>query len=286
MAEAATDNKENPVLFCGSMVRATIVGQKDQTRRLVKRLKIHPEFGKPIWDEAFVDNSLDPAVPCLKVPYRGNELMGETIQRHYPKWMPGDHLWVRETWACSGIWNGSTSGNRITYRADGAEESFPGHCIYHPETPLRWKPSIFMKREFCRIILEVVSVRAERIQDISEDDARAEGINSTSVWYPPDISGQQFAAEYKDRLPMATRKASFAWLWNSLHAKPKPAKTNPLTGRREMCRVAYPWAEYSSAKLIDAKFGTKWYGCKEYTIGNPWVFGYTFRVVNIAGRTA
>lgn len=299
--EEYTSPSEYPILFCGEMVRAILEDRKSQTRRLMKRLRIHPEYGKPIWDEAWLDNSHDP-IPCLKVPYRGNEMMGETVHRHFPKWMPGDLLWVKETFCRESNFNlgdildysppfkDGRPINRVENPEHGEYWEQPHYRATDPSPELeigeedpgvKWIPSIFMPRWASRITLRVEQVRIERIQDISEEDARAEGINETSLWMPPDKDGEQYAAMYDERYPLSSRKAAFAWLWDSLHAKPKPAMTNPFTSRREMCRVAYPWNSGTSSKLIDAAMATKWFGCNEYIIGNPYVFATTFSIKEV-----
>lgn len=135
--------KERPILFSGPMVRAILEGRKTQTRRVVKPQPAH-------------------------IPGIGTVLNIDTITgRACPYGNPGDRLWVRETWAHRRWMLGDASPNPTTvYRADG--EDLKG-CA-------RWRPSIHMPRWASRIALEVVSVRVERLQDISEDDAKAEGV--------------------------------------------------------------------------------------------------------------
>ncbi len=77
---------------------------------------------------------------------------------------PGDRLWLRETWAYC-IVGPEERGSPILYRADNFE--------YYEK--LRWKPSIFMPRWACRILLEIEGIKVERLQDISDEDAKAEG---------------------------------------------------------------------------------------------------------------
>jgi hypothetical protein len=77
---------------------------------------------------------------------------------------PGDVLWVRETFA---EWSERyTDASRVSYRADGDPS----------DSDLRWTPSIHMPRRLCRLLLRVTAVRAERIQSITDADARAEGV--------------------------------------------------------------------------------------------------------------
>jgi hypothetical protein len=86
--------------------------------------------------------------------------------RVYPTFQPGARLWVKET---SGEID-AHGGKVLVYRADDP-----------PEVPERWCPSIHMRRSWCRVVLEVVAVRAQRLQDISAEDAIAEGIGAAEA---------------------------------------------------------------------------------------------------------
>jgi hypothetical protein len=142
---------ERPILFSAPMVRAILAGTKTQTRRVVKP-------AHKAWIEMPVTHQL-----------------GEWDKRPLPYGKPGDRLWVRETWQ-------AVSGN------DRAR-----HIMTHPrpdrgwleyaatpradEPAYKWRPSIHMPRWASRITLEVTGVRVERLQDISEADAMAEGVH-------------------------------------------------------------------------------------------------------------
>lgn len=136
-----------------------------------------------------------------------SELLG--IWDACPYGKSGDRLWVRETWRIVG-WDWENGDWTIEYKADckektfescdeideDAEERYAMECTdachdagiqlndedryvfdeAHP-CPTKWKPSIFLPRPFSRITLEIVSVRVERVQDITEQDARAEGVD-------------------------------------------------------------------------------------------------------------
>lgn len=151
------------------MVRAILDGRKTQTRRMVKLHDFHSDYGEPQIDKAWIDDSyMKPEfgnVPCLKIPY-GNEscVMGETVQRYFPKWEPGDRLWVKETFA-------PMFGGGYVFASDYTPERLKakdGHGF--------WKSPRFMPRKASRITLEITAVRVERLQDISDTDAKAEGV--------------------------------------------------------------------------------------------------------------
>ena len=168
--------KERPILFSAPMVRAILEGRKTQTRRLVK---LRP--GQEI-EHGAVFSARDPFL--MLSPYGS----------------PGDRLWVRETF------HGGGNG--------GAEVAFKADYLIARDVK-RWTPAIHMPRRLSRITLEVTGVRVERLQDISEEDARAEGIDAVRVQTgPAALAGRPWATE-------------FCALWDSLNAKRAPWASNP-----------------------------------------------------------
>jgi hypothetical protein len=183
--------KEHPILFSDTMVRAILAGSKTQTRRIVKP--------QPLWvyDDTIPVKTQD-ADPkgAIRCPYG----------------VPGDRLWVRETWQALTEPNPShliaekpQPGDDIRYRATEPETWIPA---------LPWRPSIHMPRWACRLVLEITDVRVERLQDISRQDALAEGI---------DMSAPQVASLVEEYRPVI----AFAGLWESINAKRAPWKSNP-----------------------------------------------------------
>ena len=155
--------REIPILMSGPLVRATLAGLKTQTRRPIKREnKPDPGFE---WAECLC-REIDPSdTPCCTCAARFPGIASA-----------GDRLWVRETWQ-----HFQNTGQRA---ADFPEyQRFPVNCFYladesNPKTkPLsgKWRPSLLMPRWACRLVLPLVSVRVERVQSISEEDAWAEG---------------------------------------------------------------------------------------------------------------
>jgi len=156
--------KERPILFSDEMVRAILAGQKTQTRRIVKN----------VWGYTF--KGMDGHI--ARFGYADSILC---VLRHCPQGIPGDRLWVRETWAAPGYLDHRKPSdiedwNPILYRADGfIARQFEVGWSWHAFMFGRWRPSVFMPRWASRINLEIVNVRVERLQDISEEDAKAEG---------------------------------------------------------------------------------------------------------------
>lgn len=158
--------KERPILFNTEMVQAILAGRKTQTRRVCKPKK-------------------DINVGCLLNP---NELAGEINWGNFDNsafGQPGDRLWVRETFQGPLINQGGDypDGYEMpefcVYAADGVPR--PEFATVDDETVCRWRPSIHMPRWACRIILEITSVRVERLQDITESDSKAEGFDYPAI---------------------------------------------------------------------------------------------------------
>jgi len=152
-----------PILFSGAMVRALLDGSKTQTRRVLKvRCQ---EIGERD------DGS--------RWPWSENPNTAGDHWHACPYGQPGDRLWVRETFLDTlgtGVEHRDESGlrHRYAFAADCAPGSYGDQA--RKDYGLKWKPSIHMPRAASRILLEIVSVRVERLWDISERDARAEGV--------------------------------------------------------------------------------------------------------------
>ncbi len=138
-----------PILFSTPMVQAILRGEKTQTRRIIKIDKGEKiEFDNYETRKCFIVVGKD-YVKSLKCPYK-----------------VGDILWVRETWHPKR--HSFPIGLPFEYKATAKEDGNP--------TDEPWKPSIFMPKEACRIFLKLKNIRIERLNDISENDAIAEGI--------------------------------------------------------------------------------------------------------------
>ena len=180
--------KERPFLFSGEMIRALLAGTKTQTRRV---MKVQPDHRTT-------------HVSICRDQWMGIGPSGNGVgTAQWDSWQKspfatGDRLWVRETWGViSHSWD--KHGNRVKWtpnRPATAIREMPfgkcyysGHVIYAANGPNEWSdnddgggeprslwhPSIHMPRAACRLVLEITDIRAERLQDISEADAEAEG---------------------------------------------------------------------------------------------------------------
>lgn len=201
--------KERPILFSAPMVRAILDGRKTQTRRVVKPgwLPIVEEMmrvnGKWVWTTFEYD---------MTTPY------GE----------PGDRLWVRETF-CALRSYGERGELRdliegpLSEETDVAEYEYRADSEFTTDPDFKWRPSIHMPRWASRITLEITDVRVERLQDISEKDAHAEGVESDGGWEEPCGEGYADGFGYlnyrseDEAFEFDTAKESFRSLWQSIN---------------------------------------------------------------------
>lgn len=182
MAEAAAIAvKERPILFSGPMVKAILEGRKTQTRRVIKGLNV---TGPNPPNNFFDFHKGKKWVGAVGAQYPGAPV---THSLKSPYGVPGDRLWVRETFMPDppiNGWPGDIEWNGCDRPISGVPEQYrtPFDVIFK-ETwtgdDLKWKPAIHMPRWASRIKLEIVKVRVERLQDITREDVRAEGIPET-----------------------------------------------------------------------------------------------------------
>lgn len=174
-----SDATERPILFRGPMVRAILQGRKTQTRRVVKNLDLIEDWdmldGRTV-DVGFSDEYGDWHKTADACPYG----------------QPGDRLWVRE---CFGLHYG------YVYRATNKTAPSGG-----------WKPSIHMPRAASRITLEIVSVRVEMVQEITDEDALAEGVTLRGC---TRFEGEP-VLEYKYLWDSINSKRGYGWVCNPL----------------------------------------------------------------------
>lgn len=188
---------ERGMIFNSEMVRAILDGRKTQTRRPVKF---------PVHDKN------------LGCELAGNELAGELSAGNYLNCAfgkPGDRIWVRETF-CP-VDDTQYGGEKwVDYRATPKfEASHPAgwDCAPNDAEALKWRPSIHMPRWASRILLEITDVRVERLNAISEEDARAEGIIDGGCLN----CGEPEPCGCANPEPDATD--AFAYLWQSIYGQ-------------------------------------------------------------------
>lgn len=204
--------KERPILFSSEMVRAILEGRKTQTRRIVKNCHLM-EF-----------DSRDPHYGPYWLPY-ADEDQGK-VECPYGK--VGDRLWVREAfrywfqedgmWDCIDFLAGGPPMKPEILDFD-AGMRFSDHCA----ADSKWRPSIHMPRWASRLTLEVTDIRVERLQYISEEDAKAEGILELGKCNPPDYSMTGYPRSLSQYghdkcIGFKTAVDAFHGLWDSINA--------------------------------------------------------------------
>jgi len=205
--------RERPILFSGPMVRALLSGTKTQTRRA---MRIQPYDDASVTVERFTQTVVDK----WGEDQPGPEVFGAwwadgECGLACPYGKPGDRLYVREAWAHVGTMDPGLTVYRADYPAcvPRRYENVP------PLSAMKWKPGIHMFRKNCRIVLDVTEVRVERLQDISETDAQAEGIipHVRGGWHwhehdPSDLDDwHQFGFK--------TARDAYRDLWDSINGK-------------------------------------------------------------------
>lgn len=186
--------KQRPILFSTPMVQAILAGTKTQTRRIVRSKVV------PVVEECFRVNGKW----C-------NYTFDYDLVELSPYGKPGDCLWVRETWAPN-------------FRAPlGASERTP-YVLYKANgdgsADQKWRPSIFMPRSASRIALKITAVRVERLQAITEADAKAEGCDVADLHrcYPSRHAAmiQTYCRGYEKLWERINGPGSWAknpWVW-------------------------------------------------------------------------
>ena len=164
--------KERGMIFNDEMVRAILGGNKTQTRRIVEE------------------------------KFYGRAVAAELLAKHCPYGQPGDRIWVRETYRVHGkATDVATLVYRASVRNSWTEQTHrvPVDVCNKPVSE-KWTPSIHMPRWASRILLEITDVRVERLHDMSEADAKAEGATP---------------ATYKITPPEAVYRVGFDDIWLS-----------------------------------------------------------------------
>lgn len=244
--------KARPIIFSAAMVRALLAGTKSQTRRVVRLPKDVVEvvvdpggtiFGPGPYIKAYRHDGCDPPMyPRIRCPYG----------------YPGDRLWVRETWQAlhvsvnpetghgedidvpTSIPKDSRNGWKVAYAATD-----PQADEHRDDRGFSWRPGIHMPRWASRITLEITQVRAQRLHDITEEDALAEGMDPIVAKVP-------------------TARDVFRITWDDINGRAQPLLDDdgePVLDDNERPIMIAP-------KSWDS---------------NPWVWAVTFKRIEEAG---
>ncbi|HEP0436193.1 TPA: hypothetical protein QIT95_000240 [Klebsiella michiganensis] len=201
--------KERGMIFNGEMVRAILDGQKTQTRRIMKPQPEPCPRGGHWWPSNVFKTMLHVEDEMQNGKGGWGGLAGDAC----PFGDVGDRIWVREAFA-SGLSTKSTLAYRATHKREDLEDGF--------YDTIKWTPSIHMPRWASRILLEITDVRVERLNSISDADAKAEGCCYGRGGGIPD-----FAVNPADHFPT---------LWASIYGE-ESWKANPWVWVIEFKRV-------------------------------------------------
>lgn len=288
-----------PILFNSEMVRAILAGRKTVTRRLVK-LKYdntHHEMFTNKYGTRLIEIQNE-----VEGETFGKNPDGSTWHklRGYiepkPKYKKGEILYVRETWQevfeteymdfdsgreiknihdlitnfneidkieceMSSGWAPTGIDKRmkyIVYKADNLQYS-------DEKYELRWHPSIHMPKEAARIFLQVTDIITERIQDITSEQAKAEGIDLSSGTPFPKATARDCHGASND---LSMYQAKFVLLWDSIYSLPQPVKEKGVITHY----ISYPWEDIYETREYN---GLPW-----LVHGNPWVYAYEFKQID------
>lgn len=224
-----------PIIFSSESIRAIQANKKDQTRRIVKP--------PAPWDPCDYGLDIEFHTGNIKCPYG----------------VPGDTLWVRETF----FHDGTDEPSALHFRANASEADE----AWFKEEGWKWKPSIYMKKEYARIFLEITKVRVERVQDITDDDCRAEGITGLGGMVGANTAMLVTGTTSIEDAEIVTLAHGFIGLWDSIHAKPKPKKRGGVITHYE----SYPWEDIQETREFR---GLPW-----RVFGNPWTWPIDFKQI-------
>lgn len=197
--------KERGILFSGPMVQAILLGLKTETRRIVRfpgdrfvhgggpPVAVYPDGAGTGWIAWWGQGPFSAEMTRQRYP------RDEGFRCPYG--LPGDVLWVKETFA---EWKTENGGTCLTYRASAPEPLPPG---------VKWKPSIFMPRRLSRASLRLSDVRVERLHQIDDDGAIAEGCPE-SEWYRVHEGPRKWYATLWDRINGEKSRWDLnQWVW-------------------------------------------------------------------------
>lgn len=240
---------ERPLICTGDSVRAILAGRKTQTRRVIKpQPVIAPDLNEanvgPAWAAGYIN---------VRCPYG----------------VVGDVLWVRETWAARPLFLDGVRRSEVCYaatpregiRTPGVIRDVDRMTYLHESSPLethgfgwpiKWRSPIFMPRWASRLALRVTEVRVQRLQEISEEDAIAEGATSRYVegqgwnrigwqmdwsrvgtrsrWGSVNVrgAGRALTAELTNAdVALSSPRLAYGNAWNKINEKRAPWESNP-----------------------------------------------------------
>lgn len=213
--------KTFPMLFSTVMVQSIMADIKTQTRRLIKS---NHESG--MFRVAKDKDGNISEVTSLDWDHRSKNGNSNDIK---PICNIGDIIWVRETWQVSECFDYSIK-NKYAYRANPGDESFA------KEFKISWRPSIFMPKDAARNFLELNKIRVERLHDITEEDAKAEGSSRGVFRMGPNTEKKHFHLEHNVH---GSYRDGFKYIWCLINGL-ESWESNPFVWAYDFKRVDKP----------------------------------------------
>ncbi len=212
--------KERGIIFNSEMVRAILADRKTQTRRIIKPQPPENNTKFEIQDGFWIGDTTETLWEETKLN-AGN--VKQWVRRKCPYGKVSDRLYVREKYRVASLISYNCDGTK-TFDIQFADESYKRVSEIEPSNKPagRWYPSIHMPKWAARIWLEITKIRVERVQDISEGDAKAEGIYGHHV--NTGVGGHMhhdtvYAAFPEKGGGFSAAKEAFECLWDSIHGK-------------------------------------------------------------------
>jgi len=224
---------DKPILFSGQLIRSILSGKKTQTRRVIRGLSQDADY---------------------------HDVYAHTVRdRKGPGYGCEDTLWVRETWQTDQIYDDAKPskllhGSAVWYLADDTSRNAPPGLWARGRT----RPSIFMPRWASRLSLPLISVHFERLQDITDAAAVAEGVDP--LFSKDDINEPKYKPEL-DLRPMPYKN----YMWHGFHGG-DTTKEQPNNWHNHYSSYASPVGSFASLwEKINSQRGYSW-------ASNPWVW--------------
>lgn len=207
-------SNSRPILFSPMMVEAILAGRKTMTRRVLKAgfdansMELEKIIRPPAQYNLGGPSNLNLGTQAYFNDLNHNNPKSHLLGCKCPFGNVGELLWIRESYYEYGYWTSKLNGAKFTFvRVPGEEYKYfdnrPNAVLKGRTDQLGWykRPSLFMPREASRITLEITNIRVGRLNDISEDDAKAEGIETKPYGDPPYFCtiDYEFAEKYRKR---------------------------------------------------------------------------------------
>lgn len=279
-----------PILFCTDMVLSVLDEIKTQTRRTInpqpKCSNSHEDIG---YDIRLCEWAKEPFNPKIHngLLYCAN--CGEYVTMNNNgmklKYQINDILYARETWQHTECLNLHPTDENCGYIYKASEN---GQEFEHNFKEWQWKPSLFMPKEAARIFLKITNIRIERVADISEEDAKNEGVlkldrqnSDIAIVYRNYLADNTYFQSHVKHLPNYVdeniiARESYRSLWQKLNGTPKVIQQKVNGKTQTVGYIVYPFSE-EDAEIFEGK--STWKDKPLTVITNPWVFVYDFEIV-------